>query len=144
MILPMFLFMCLFAVDLGQMVLMSGALQDSAFVSARKGAQSGAPGLHRSGNAYRGFEEALVGIPGADIDRVTNFEAAATSSGTSGAVSGSPVCTSSTPWVQVRVSYRQPLITPGLGSLIGLAGGPSNESWVLTQTAVARCEVVRS
>jgi hypothetical protein len=77
----------------------------------------------------------MQSVPGYNTNDVESFDVAA------------PTCTSTGAgaYVQVTTQYRVSLITPGLGSLLGLAGGNQAlaNAWTVKSTAVARCEIVQ-
>lgn len=133
-LLPLFLFMLLFSIDMGRMVLISGAVHDAAFVAARAGAQVGDTGPNPGGASARAFASAVEIVPGAEQSRASVLE-----------VSGA--CQE--PYnlnVRVKVSYRVQFITPGLTTLLGMVNGERRApegDWILPAVGIARCEVVR-
>jgi Flp pilus assembly protein TadG len=153
-ILPIFMFMMVFVLDMGHLVLMSGAIQDATFSAARTGAQLGGGGVDgssggaivctngaacQSGSTWQTLNQTAQQIPGygslGELKRMTVVKGARCAA------------TGSDTHVVVRSEYSTELLTPGLGGLLSLFSGKSNNldgDWTLTATAVARCEIVRS
>lgn len=150
-ILPIFMFLLLFTIDMGQVILMSGAMQDATFSAARAGAQVGGAsvdartgttvcgrtGACSSGSTYRTFARAADQIP-----------FAATKSATKLSIRSGGVCTTTgaDSHVGIDVTYNVRLLTPGLNSMLGLMNGTNggkDADWAMKATAVARCEIVR-
>lgn len=135
MILPLFLFLTLFAVDMGRMILVAGAMNDAAYVSARAGAQRGAAGDPQTGASRTAFERAVSAIPGASSTENTEFRI----------VQGS--CTNENSYIVIEVVQEVDFITPGLGSLLGMVdrseGSDIGRSWALHSRGAVLCEVVR-
>lgn len=147
-ILPVIMFIILFTVDIGSMVLIHGAMQDATYSSARSGAQVGGAGLDGAtgahvcgkgpcslGSTYNSLTTAMSEIPGGS--HLVAFEGMSIVDGDR--------CTANAPDndVVIKVSYKPKLLTPGLPQLIGLFQAKSGDQWTMTATAVARCEVVR-
>lgn len=150
-ILPIFMFLLLFTIDMGQVILMSGAMQDATFSAVRAGAQVGgasydartgvaacqATGPCTTGSTYRTFKKATSQIP---------FAATNTVKGMSILSGGKCATTGANAFVSVRTDYSVKLITPGLNAMLGMIDGATtagDPAWQLHATAVARCEVVR-
>lgn len=151
-VLPMFLFLIVFTIDMGHLILMSGSVQDATHTAARVGAQLGGAGVNTNsgggiacGNgsrncnsdAYRALTDTVAQIPTADtLGQLEHMEIATGSRCTTGGADDH---------VTLRVRYSTRLVTPGLSALLSFVSGkPENyESWNLNATAVARCEVVR-
>jgi Flp pilus assembly protein TadG len=135
MLLPIFFLFVLFSIDAGRMILVRAQLQDSTQQAARAGAQVAGGGTSSSGPSRTAFFNAVLLAPGITADRVTRFSV----------VEGS-TCSQSQPYVTVETRYRTPLVTPGLGTLIGMLDrsgrGPEGE-WSLSAVSTARCEVAR-
>ncbi len=137
-LLPIFIFILMFTIDMGNVIFLSGTLHDAVFVAARSGAQVGAGcyndpvGGDCAGPSRNAFNQALAGIPGVRQSYVNSF-----------AVTEGATCTNvpGGNYVVVRASYRVHFITPGLFSLINVA--TAGHGWSLSATGVARCEVVR-
>lgn len=137
-ILPIFIFMCLFVIDVGHVMLMSATAQDGAFVAARTVAQNGGNDGGGTGNAHSGlawdsFSDTMNGAP-AVTDEQLNKAYFAVTSGNQCASSGW------NSYVRVKASMTVPLLTPGMWHLIGAAGNPNG--WTITARGMARCEIV--
>jgi Flp pilus assembly protein TadG len=134
MVLPLFLFILLFTVDMGRMVLLQAALQDATQQAARSGAQVG--GANKNGNkSQTTFNEAVSNAPGMTTSRISEFSVLAGSS-----------CTAFQPNVTIRTAYQADFVTPGLSTLLGVFTGDERgpeADWTLRATSVARCEVLR-
>lgn len=150
-ILPIFMFMLIFAIDMGHLVLMSGAMQDATFSAARTGAQVGGAGIDASGSGsvvcangqpckvgstYNSLKDTAAQIPGAgNLDKLTMK------------VMKGAVCKDGVnDHVQISSTFQTQLLTPGLGPLLNMMGGNGEnwDTWTLSATAIARCEVIRS
>lgn len=153
-VLPIFMFMLLFAIDMGHLVLMSGAMQDATFSAARTGAQVGGGGINargtgsvvcannqpcRSGSTYTSLTDTAAQIPGfGDLGHLKGMK-----------VNTGAVCLEgANDHVQVTATYETRLLTPGLGVMLNMMsnGGSDDrwDTWTLSSTAIARCEVIRS
>lgn len=135
MILPLFMFMTLFAVDMGRMILVAGAMNDAAYVSARAGAQRGYAGDPQNGPARNAFNRAVDAIPGTSSGADADFTI----------VRGT--CNTANSYIVVEVTQDVDFITPGLGLLLGIVDrserpglGPT---WQLYSRGAVLCEVVR-
>lgn len=152
-VLPIFTFLMLFVVDMGHIVLVSSAMQDAAFTSARSGAQVGGGGLSPNGSrvcyrdgascrnseavSYDALMDAAEQIPGyGKLGAVTDMRL----------MSGA-MC-ANTPMdnhVTVRVDYSTSLVTPGLQTMLNLFSGKGGKTpdgnWQLHAIATSRCEV---
>ena len=154
-ILPSFVFMMLFTIDMGSLVLMKGAMSDATFTSARAGAQLGGAnvgvGAGRAGISERTFYSAVEQIPMSanlrDVNAFTVLEggtcvaAAAGGLGSTGDA-GAP----HNSMVRVQATYTMRMITPGLSAMLNMIGGNGNaeaNGYQVTSTGVARCEVYR-
>jgi Flp pilus assembly protein TadG len=137
MIAPLFLFLCLFAIDMGRLIVVSGAMSDSAYVAARSGAQRGDALV--DDNAERAFRRSLEAVP---------LLGNATSPAEFSVIQ--PRCTSANSYIVVEASQEVPLITPGLGQLLGVFqrdAGPealSDTAWDVRSRGSVLCEIVRS
>lgn len=132
-VIPAFLFLIMFSIDMGRAVFYSGVLHDAVQQAARTGAQVGMAGTDRAGPARSAFDRAVDAAPGMSVDRVASFRVV------SGTVCGT--------YVTIRAEYRMPLVTPGLARLAAMAGGsrqPGFNEVLLGATSVARCEVTRT
>lgn len=133
-VLPIFVFMMLFTIDMGTVILMSGAMNDSSFSAARAGAQKG--GGELGGVSEATFNEALKQIPfSATLHETKDFSV----------VTGK-TCTRNDRIVTVKVTYGLNLITPGLDSMLRVMSNDDTagiDGFVLTAHGVARCEVYR-
>ena len=132
-VLPMFLFLVFFTVDMGRMTMLSGMLSDSAYIAARAGAQHG-----------------TRNIAGRDViaEALTNVEENMPSFGAEEPMELNVLnstCTGPQSHVEVEVSKRVEFITPGLGTLLGMPGGGGEDfdAWTLRSRATVLCEVSR-
>lgn len=150
-ILPIFTFMLLFSLDMGHLVLMSGAMADATFSAARTGAQVGGAGYDvtsgnlvctggtcQSGTTYASLMSTVSQIPG--------YRSLV--SGTAMSITSGARCQAGTnDHVSIKTTYTAQLATPGLSALLGMFNGgnsaPSDKNWALSSTAVARCEIIR-
>jgi hypothetical protein len=150
-ILPIFMFLLLFSIDMGQVILMSGAMQDATFSAARTGAQLGGAGFDAStgalvcpttgrcsaGSTYASFERTVDQIPFGSQNQVTGMS-----------VLTGARCTASgqDDHGALRVTYSVRLVTPGLNTMLSMMKGGADRPdapWQMSATAVARCEIVR-
>jgi len=131
-ILPLFLFLVLFVVDAGRMLLLRAELQDYLFSAARSSAQVGyTTGLNGKGTyAYDNFVSNVGEAPLMSTGNIASFD--------DQYQGGALLCSNAKPYVKLHATYSANLITPGLGSLLNLAN--SGSSWSLSASAVARCE----
>lgn len=138
-LMPLFLYMIIFSIDMGQMVLLSGVVHDDAFVGARASAELGG-GTTGTAAAQKAVKDSLSLVPTVNASQATvTVPDQYSTCNTSGQPSGT--------YIQVNVSYPAQFITPGLSSLMSLMNPSSNDSsgaWTLKATGVARCEIVRS
>lgn len=127
---PFFLFMILFTIDMGHVVLVTGQVQDAGASAARYGAQLGGAGT-RSQTVFTDT-----------IDRTPGLQASKSSM----TVESGSICARTGPntFVALRATYDVPLIAPGLGALLNLTVGNDGPSgtWRTTANAVSRCEIV--
>jgi Flp pilus assembly protein TadG len=149
-ILPIFMALILLSIDMGHIILISGAMQDAAFSAARAGAEVGGAGYSANGSptcpgngvcdndtvAYNALVSAAQEIPSSASTNLTGMTI----------VSGAE-CSNAAPdnTVVLKVHYNTNLLTPGLGELLAMAGGDAGRApntWSITATAAARCEVV--
>lgn len=133
MIFPAFLFLILFAVDMGRVILISGTLTDSAYVAARSGAQRGSATL--DGNAERAFNRALDAMPGSATTQNVSFTI----------VAGE--CNASNSYIVIEAETDVQFITPGLDRLLAIGGGEgigSEDGLTLTSRGSVLCEIRRS
>ena len=151
-VLPIFMFLLLFTIDMGQVILMSGAMQDATFSAARAGAQIGgasydartgtavcaSSGRCSAGSTYRTFQRAVEQIP---------FASQNTVKGMSIRHGGTCATRGANAYVEVRTSYAVRLATPGLNAMLDVVKGSSasggDGAWAMSATGLARCEVVR-
>ncbi|MGZ4639143.1 MAG: TadE family protein [Actinomycetes bacterium] len=146
-VLPIFLFLMLLTVDMGLLMLTSGAMNDTAFSAARAGAEAGGAGLEhgalacpvdghcQSGISYDTAEEGLAQMPLGPSSYAYDHSTFTVESGA--------LCTAGGPdtFVTVKMHYRVHTFTPGLSALLGING---DSDWPLTATGVARCETYRT
>jgi Flp pilus assembly protein TadG len=140
-ILPFFLFLILFTVDMGRLVLVSGALSDATYVGTRAVAQYGFIGDVAQDQGGAAFNEAieaynLFGDSPSDTVTFTIDNTNGCRTGGSGA----------TAYVEATGTAAIRFITPGLGALLGAVGGggSSDGNFEVTEQAVLRCEITRS
>jgi Flp pilus assembly protein TadG len=132
-VLPLFLFLALFAVDMGRVMLAYGALSDSTYVAARSAAQAG-DAKKNGGDSVNAFYDALSAVPGID----TPLSAKLTI--TNG------VCTTTNKYIRMTGSKSFTFVTPGLGTVLSVFTGDNNSiggAWSMSAKAVVLCEVVR-
>ena len=128
-ILPLFVFLSLFAVEAGRLMLVRAELQDATQQAARAGAQVGGGNVRVAGEVWsnRAFVSALDNSS-MNLDSGT---------ATFVVVAGGR-CSPSDRFVTVRGTIAPPpSILPGLYAMIGAA----NPNWSLTATSTALCEV---
>lgn len=132
-VLPLFLMLVCFVVDMGRMTFYSAVVHDAAFSAARAGAQVGTAGSASSGASRTAFNNAVdSAIPGGSSS-IQNFVI----------TSGAPCAATGTDaYVTVKGSVNVSLVTPGLYALLNVTS--SNSTWALNASSAARCEVVRS
>lgn len=137
MLLPIFFLFVLFSIDAGRMILLRSQLQDATQQAARAGAQVGGGGSGSSSASATAFYRAIDLAPGMDREEVSSVQVLSGRRCTN---------TSADSFVTVQARYATSLVTPGLGTLIGMLDdsgrGPEGQ-WQLSATSVARCEVVR-
>lgn len=156
-ILPMLLFVTLFTVDMGNVILVNGAMQDTAYSAARAGAQVGGGSLLPNGSypcgtrssagpctrgaSYEAFRAAVDNVPGYTADKLGNVQMRIL---TGGKCVASATPTRADNHVTVSVEYTQRLMTPGLALLMSVTGSDIDDGrWRMSVTASSRCEVVR-
>jgi hypothetical protein len=135
MLLPIFFLFVMFSLDAGRLILVRAQIQDATQQSARAGAQVGGGGADSTGVSRLAFNSQMLIAPGVNPSQVSRFT-----------VTEGRTCSSSQPYVTVRAEYRTPLITPGLGTLIGSldrSGRGREGEFVITAVSTARCEVSR-
>lgn len=136
---PIFLYMIIFAIDMGQMVMLSGIVHDAAFVGAQAGAQEGG-GAQGDQAAVRAARNDLALVPTVNASRVS-----------ARIYNGYGVCNSTGSargsYIELRVSYPAQFLTPGLSALMSIMDPRGNNqagTWSLSAIGVARCEIARS
>lgn len=161
-VLPIFLFMMLFTIDMGTVILISGSVNDVTYSAARAGSQSGGAGVAvasgsvtyvcsdagstnrtcNRGRSYQVLESGIDAIPfgGSGDSRLFSKPSMTI-------VSGSR-CQNASTMVVIRSDYTVNMITPGLNSMMNIIGGRDDSNfpekgWRLSTTGVARCEIVR-
>lgn len=157
-ILPFMLFVSLFTVDMGNVVLVNGAMQDVAYSSARAGAQVGGGSLvvHsgtypcglqasgagcRTGVSYDAFAASVAHVPGYASSQVRSAQMQILSGGKCVARASGGRADNH---VSVKVTYSQKLLTPGLAILMKWSGSDIDGSdWNMSVVASSRCEIVR-
>lgn len=130
-LLPLFMFICLFTVDLGRLVVVSGAVNDATYVAARSGAQRGS--ATEGDNAQITFEKTIKNIPGAAKLPAAEFTV----------IDGD--CTTSSSYIVVEARQSVPLITPGMNELMNVFTGGSlqNPGYMVSSRGVVLCEIIR-
>lgn len=154
-ILPVLLFVTLFTIDMGNVILTNGAMQDAAYSAARSGAQVGGGALVpstgtfqctlktscRTGVSYDSFRESVAGVPGYSSKVFTDAKMQLLSGARCTSRAGASVPNNH---VTVKVTYTQRMLTPGLTWLMQWTGSDIDDGkWQMSVTAVSRCEVVR-
>lgn len=153
-ILPIFMFMLLFIIDMGTMILMQGAMQDATYSAARTGAQYGGAAVGttcqngasdcQTGYTRIALNDAAGQIPG--YPRLGHIVSMGITSGakcTSGTANGTNNVNG---FVSIKVTYTTRMVTPGLAGMLRMLGsnsGTGNE-WTSTAVGVARCQIVVS
>lgn len=131
MLLPITLILFLLLVDGARVLLVSGAVSDATYRSARAGAVVG--GAQFGETSFKAFDQALDEIPGGSLAQQPNLE-----------IVNGAICTNFEQYVEVTSRYEIKLLTPGLASAFNLFGqNSSNTNLALSTTAVARCEVAQ-
>ncbi len=123
-ILPLLIFLTFFAVDLGRLILLKGALADATYLAARSGAQYG--DAYQDGNAEKTFNGSIA-VGGSPED--FTFEVVRSR------------CTANNAYIETHATQNVDLITPGLGALLGALD--DDPSFTLDAKAIALCQVVR-
>lgn len=156
-ILPLMLFVILFTVDMGNVILVNGAMQDTAYSSARAGAQVGGGSLTPDGRypcgvtnsgtscnqgaSYTAFRSAVANVPGYTSKQLTDVKMQIV---TGGKCTATGTSARSDNHVTIKVAYKQKLLTPGLSLLMDWSGSDiDNGAWNMSVVASSRCEVVR-
>lgn len=156
-ILPLMIFVVLFTVDMGNVILVNGAMQDAAYSAARAGAQVGGGSLTpqgtypcgttqtsttcRQGASWSAFSSALKAIPGHTSNQITDARMQIV---TGGRCAARATTARSDNHVTVKVAYNQKLVTPALSTLMSWSGANIDKgAWKISVTASSRCEVVR-
>jgi len=134
-LLPLVLFITVFAIDLGRLIWLGAAVQDAAYQSAQTGAQVGGACLptgncDQSSLARQSYNQAISAIPGAASPSTISWHP------TTG-----QVCTStgSNSNVTIVAGYPMTFLTPGLDTIMKVIVGPNPQ---IVAMGVARCEVV--
>lgn len=142
-ILPMFLFLIVFMVDMGRVIMVATAVQEATYRSARASAIAGGADLLVTDSqgglgsvSDAAFFQALEETPGGRS--AENISLSTVSGGR---------CEQSEPnnFVTIQATYDVKFLTPGMGGLLRLAGGGTTElgtSYSLQAVSVSRCEVV--
>jgi hypothetical protein len=151
-VLPAFLFLMLFTVDMGHLILVSGAMQDATFSAARTGSQIGGAGLDgqsgalacpgsgtcSGGSTYGSLTSSADQVPSVSGEgKIESME-----------IVHGAICRNSSPdnHVVVRVVYSTHLLMPGLTTMLNMVSGRApapDGAWTLTSTAAVRCEITR-
>jgi Flp pilus assembly protein TadG len=135
-VLPLFLFLALFAVDMGRVMLAYGALSDSTYVAARSAAQAGSASQF-GGDSVRAFYSSLSAVPGIDQP------------GTAKLTINNGTCSVANKYITMTGSKAFNFVTPGLGTVLATftrstsSEAAYNRSWTMSARAVVLCEVVR-
>lgn len=134
MILPMFLFLVFFTVDMGRMTMLSGMLSDTAYIAARAGAQHGTREVAGRDVIQEALDRVEGNMPTFGADNPIQLTQA------------NARCSGPQSHVEVEVTKDVDFITPGLSSLLGAFGGGSSvnlNTWTLRSRATVLCEVSR-
>jgi len=141
-LLPLTLGVVLFSIDMGRIILLSGQVQDAANVAARTGAQLGGACVNPTTGAAS--PSCTNTGPAADSFFNTLEQGIGSTEGATITVDSGGICRMlGQPDSHVTVTAQHPvnLIFPGFQQLLNLT--ESDDQWVISATAVARCEVVR-
>ena len=138
MLLPLFLLMTLFAVDMGRLIVVNGAVADATFHAARVGAQTGGacPNNRTQCDTHGVSADAFY----ATVDAYPAISRDGVPVGDGFRVETGGICTSQNRHITIRTEYEIKPITPGLYTLAGLV----SDGWSVSNVAVVRCDVVRS
>lgn len=126
MILPMLMYLSFFVLDLGRVMLIHSALNDSAYIAARAGAQRGGAGTSTLGASKTAFDNAVSGLPAVPVENAS-------------LVVNNGTCTNEDSYIDVTAKADVDFMMPGLQTLVGLA---SNGTWQLQSRAIVLCEIV--
>lgn len=132
-LLPLFMFLVLFTVDVGRLTFYMGALNDATYLSARAASQYGSTGPANSGISATAFRRAIEAVPGManGSERIQ--------------IVGTGVCTDATSFIDIDGTYRYRFLTPGLSELARLSSQYDTRSgWQISASASVRCEIVRN
>jgi len=142
-IMPFFVVLIFFALDIGRMSIAYATMQDLATTTAIAGAQSGGVCLASDGTvdcnngpgakALSQSDEILAALPAGLVSNV----AAAYPSGDKCTVDGA------NSYVTVTLKFDVQMLTPGLSLLAGTLSGHPGKTLTMTTTALSRCEIVR-
>ena len=128
MLLPITLILFMIMVDGARVLLVSGAVSDAAYRSARAGAVVGGAGF--GDVSEQAFEQALSEIPGSGIAQNPEINIVA-----------GGICTNTDQYVEIQANYSIQLLTPGLAAAFNFFDNDSGSQLRLDSTAVARCEI---
>jgi hypothetical protein len=132
MVLPLFLLLITFIVDVSRVMMISNAVNTSAYRAAREAAIRGGGDVVCPSSGTRcyiaTFNTVLTETPGGSMATVTNGPT----------VLKGARCSAVDPIVVIEARYSVRFLTPGLATVMGLAGGGFNN---LGAKGVSRCEV---
>lgn len=130
MILPMFILLITFMVDISRVLMISSGVNNAASKAARDAAiRGGTQVLCGTEPCFKAtFNQAIADTPGTNGIKAKSLDLEATSG---------QQCSSIDAVVSVKATYDVDLLTPGLSTVLGLTGGFKG----LTSVGVARCEV---
>ena len=139
-VLPMFLVLILFIVDMSRLLMVHSAMQEATYRAARAGAVYGGSRTPDGARvSQRAFDKAVGETPGSSSAENVQF---LPGSGQVCRASGLDL------YVEIGARYRVDLITPGLGGLLNVMSGPDQhnnildaDSFTMDTFSVARCEV---
>jgi len=138
-LLPVFVAFLLFIMGVGQLVMLQAGLQDAAQQVARTGAQNGGLGTDcptggvcaATSVAASELSTSLSAMPGGSGGSYDPIQVLA---------GGNYDCSTSAPWVTVKVTYHAQLTIPLMSSLLQAM----SSNWALSAEATARCEISRN
>lgn len=149
MILPMFLFLILFSVDMGRYLLIAGALGDATYVGTRAVAQTATLNSNGVNVGETSFNNAISTIPflngeSTDPNSPGRAKFQVLGTGNSAALPENTCRVGGSLYVVGRGTVSVNLLTPGIGVLFGLSGqSVSGNTIEVEQRAQLRCEVLR-
>lgn len=151
MVIPIFIFMMLFSVDMGMLMLTSGAVNDAAFSAARAGAQAGGGGYDPSSQGFVCGNGPCAGSVSSEAAFDSAMQAPLSEEIWTYDEDGFRIVSGAEcrnggedAYVTVTLPYRVNMFTPGLAAMLGMVNeGSAGDEFKLVATGVARCEIYR-